>query len=102
MSQLLNPNGGRLICLEWPLHKPPSTNGPPWGLTPAVYEAALSHPGGSLLYAEDGSLLDNDLVAPSAGALKRLDRIKPARTHKAGIDEQGTVLDFISVWSHRG
>lgn len=30
--------------------------------------------------------------------LRRLARFQPSRTHKAGCDEDGTVLDRISVW----
>ncbi|KAH8881618.1 S-adenosyl-L-methionine-dependent methyltransferase [Thozetella sp. PMI_491] len=97
MSQLLNPNGGRLVCLEWPLGKPASTNGPPWGVTAESYEAHLSCPGEEVLYGPDGK---PSLKEPVAGALSRLARIKPARTHKAGTDEGGNVFDFISVWSH--
>ena len=86
MSQLLS-NDGRLVCLEWPLGKPPSENGPPWGVTAEAYELHLSHPVG-------------ETEAPG-NALIRLNRIKPDRTHKAGINDEGQIFDFISVWAHK-
>ena len=51
-------------------------------------------------YDEDGKVADKQIGSLSDGALKRLDRIRPARTHQAGVDESGKVFDFISVWSH--
>lgn len=98
MSELLSPDG-RLICLEFPSGKPLSLQGPPWGLNPEVYEALLSHPGESLSYNEDGTVVENPNLKPTDGALHRISLIKPDRTHKAGMNEDGTVRDFISVWS---
>ncbi len=100
MSQLLKPDGGRLVCLEWPLHKPPATAGPPWGVTPEAYAAHLSRPGKEVRYDEDGKVADKLTGSLSDGALKPLGRILPPRTHKAGVDDSGKVIDFISVWSH--
>lgn len=100
MSELLNPNGGRLVCLEWPLRKPLSTGGPPWGLIPETYVAHLSHPGEELKYNESGPVLESLPATSSPSALRQLARIKPTRTFKSGTDEAGVPFDFISVWSH--
>jgi hypothetical protein len=102
MSQLLDPKDGRLICLEWPLHKSPDTGGPPWGLSPEIYSAHLGRPGHEIAYTDDGRVAETvSGVDPVPGALVRLDRLKPTRTHKSGCDDQGNVLDFVSVWAHR-
>lgn len=98
MSQLLHPSG-RLICLEFPSGKPLSERGPPWGLCPEIYEALLSAPGEDVSYNEDGSLVEKTAAKPDANALHRLCIIKPTRTHRAGTSEDGTVNDFISVWT---
>lgn len=100
MSELLSPDGGRLVCLEWPLTKPASTGGPPWGVTAEAYAAHLSHPGEDLAYDESGLVASSVPKTPSPSALDRLGRFKPTRTHKAGCDAEGNVLDFISVWAH--
>lgn len=104
MAQLVSPDNGRLICLEWPLDKNPSTGGPPWGLSAETYVAHLGRPGEEVRYGEDGKPLADELGRPAAASgLKRLDRIKPCRTHKAGHDgpdRDGPIVDFISVWSH--
>lgn len=41
-------------------------------------------------------------VEKSDAALERLELIKPARTHKAGTNEDGTVRDWLHVWKHAG
>jgi len=97
MSQLLAP-GGRLVCLEWPLPKPPHEQGPPWGLTPAIYEALLARPGDEVAYLPDGNIDPARLGPPAAHALARVLRLKPARTHQTGTDEQGEPHDRVSVW----
>lgn len=105
ISSLLAPRTGRLICLEFPSGKPLSEKGPPWGVTPELYEALLGHPGETVEYAtaEDGSV---SVVVPPATALpagrvevQRLALVKPTRTHQAGMDPDGSVRDFISIWS---
>ncbi|QUC23273.1 uncharacterized protein UV8b_07514 [Ustilaginoidea virens] len=98
MSQLLAPDG-HLICLEYPSGKPLSQRGPPWGLTPEVYEALLSAPGEDVAYDAAGNVVETMAAQPDPRALHRLSIIKPARTHKAGTDEDGAVRDFISVWT---
>jgi len=101
MSELLRPETGLLVCLEWPLTKAPSTGGPPWGLTPETYVAHLNHPGTELEYTVSGVPVPAlpELPSPTR-ALRRLAHIKPSRTHKSGYDEAGNVTDFISVWGH--
>ncbi|KAB5554974.1 S-adenosyl-L-methionine-dependent methyltransferase [Coniochaeta sp. 2T2.1] len=95
MSGLLNPDTGRLICLEWPLGKDPSMGGPPWGLTAETYAAHLSRPGEEVRYGEDGKPLADELKKqPSDTGLKCLTRFQPRRNHKANFDHQ------VSVWSH--
>ncbi|KAK3325265.1 S-adenosyl-L-methionine-dependent methyltransferase [Apodospora peruviana] len=103
VASLLTPTTGRLVCLEWPLHKPASTGGPPWGVTAEAYAAHLARPGEVLTYDEkSGNLIsktDCDNIAP--GGLKRLVQIQPTRTHKIGYDpDTGNMIDFISVWGH--
>ena len=100
MSDLLNPDGGRLVCLEWPLDKDPSTGGPPWGVSGDLYLAHLGHPGQELPYDDKGRVM-NGSADTTPGALKRLARIQPTCTHKAGCDDQGNVIDRVSVWSHQ-
>jgi len=103
MAELLAPDGGRLVCLEWPSHKPTSESGPPWGVRPEAYAAHLRHPGVDLPYgAHDGALQDvgGDLGPPSAAGLKRLAHLTPTETHRTGMYEDGTVHDRVSVWGH--
>lgn len=98
MSELVAPDG-RLICLEFPVGKPLSLAGPPWGLLPEVYEALLAAPGEEISYNSDGTVVGRASPRPVRGALHRLCLVKPLRTHDAGTGEDGTVKDFISVWS---
>ncbi|GAB0137936.1 hypothetical protein EsDP_00006187 [Epichloe bromicola] len=98
MTQLVHPSG-HLICLEFPSGKPLSDGGPPWGLTPEVYEALLGAPGSPVAYDSDGGVVEAMPAKPDPNAMHRLSIVKPARTHKAGMDEDGTVRDFISVWA---
>ncbi|RFU72896.1 thiol methyltransferase 2 [Trichoderma arundinaceum] len=99
MSQLLAP-GGQLICLEFPSGKPLSQQGPPWGVWPEVYEALLAYPGEPVEYTDDGNVKPSETPQqPHPDALHRVCLVKPPRTHKAGTNEDGSVRDFISVWS---
>ncbi|PIB02839.1 putative thiol methyltransferase 2 [Cercospora beticola] len=93
MSALLAP-GGHLICLEWPLHKPPREGGPPHGLSAELYETLLRRPGQEVQYDESGKIATND--AELAGnALVCAKRYRPERTHEAGKDS-----DYVSLWQH--
>ncbi|KAI5456375.1 thiol methyltransferase-like protein [Mariannaea sp. PMI_226] len=98
MSQLLAPEG-RLVCLEFPLSKDPSSGGPPWGLSPEIYGAHLSRPGEQVTYDTNSKPVEDD-SKPNEKALKRLVRVKPERTHKSGYDLEGNVVDHIAVWGH--
>lgn len=99
MAQLLAP-GGQLICLEFPSGKPLSQQGPPWGVWPEVYEALLANPGEPIEYTDDGNAKHSaSPKQPHPDALHRVCLVKPPRTHKAGTNEDGSVRDFISVWS---
>lgn len=98
MVDLLAHNG-RLICLEFPTDKPMSEKGPPWGLSPELYEVLLSAPGEDVAYNSDGTVVETASPKPRVDALHRLSLTKPPRTHPAGTAEDGSVKDFISVWS---
>lgn len=100
MSELIH-HKGRLVCLEFPSGKPLSEGGPPHGVHPELYEALLACPGESIEYDASGSgaVKDSPNPKPRHNALHRLSLIKPARTHQAGTNEDGSVRDFISVWS---
>jgi len=92
---------GRLVCLEFPSGKPLTEHGPPWGVNPEVYEALLSAPGEPVHYdaSGDGSVVSLPSPKPRDDSIHRLSLIKPLRTHPAGTAEDGSVRDFISVWS---
>lgn len=98
MSQLISTQG-RLVCLEFPSGRPLSEGGPAWGVWPEVYEALLTAPGEPVSYNDDATVVETPSPKPRDNALHRLSLIKPARTHKAGTNDDGSVRDFISVWS---
>lgn len=89
---------GRLVCLEHPSGKPLAAGGPPWGVTPEVYEALLTTPGEPVAYDERGAVVEKQPAKPHPNALHRLSIIKPERTHAAGTNADGSIADFISVW----
>lgn len=97
MAQLLAP-GGRLICLEFPTYKPPSTGGPPWAVRSNEYVAYLSKPGEKVQYDSEGLVteIDVDKPARSSNGLVRMAHWKPERTHDIGKD-----TDRMSVWTHQ-
>lgn len=94
MVELLAP-GGILICLEFPTYKEPSTGGPPFGLTPELYEMLLPFPGVEPKYDEKGYVVKEDRAVDPAG-LARIAHWQPERTHPIG---QGT--DWVSLWRHK-
>ena len=113
MSDLLSPDGGRLVCLEWPLGKDPAAGGPPWAVTEHVYVAHLRNPGVTVPYdatgqvvrppraqATEASTTSGTIGFGGGVPLERLERFRPSRTHKAGCDSEGNVTDYISVWAH--
>jgi len=98
-AQLLSP-GGRLVCIEFPTYKPPETGGPPWALPPKIYLAHLSRPGQDLPYDEKGYLEEDKLGPVADNGLERIAHFKPERTHQIGLDADGKVTDWVSVWRH--
>lgn len=100
MVELLSPTGV-LICGEWPSEKDLGAGGPPWPLPPQVYLNHLSRPGQELAYGEDGRFLEDKLGPVSKDGLKRIEHIRPKRTHPAGMTEDGRIHDWISVWKHK-
>ncbi|RCI09309.1 hypothetical protein L249_1557 [Ophiocordyceps polyrhachis-furcata BCC 54312] len=98
LAQLIVPDG-RLVCLEFPSSKPMSEPGPPWGVKPELYEVLLSAPGEAPVYRSDGTVAVDPMAQPRHDALHRLAIIKPSRTHGAGTAPDGSVTDFISVWT---
>ncbi|OGM48378.1 hypothetical protein ABOM_003366 [Aspergillus bombycis] len=101
-TQLLAPSPiGKLICLEFPLHKDPQAPGPPYPLSSEVYMAHLSHPGEEIPYDDNGRVQFNPLQEPSEAGLKRVAYWQPERTHKVGQDEDGVIHDRVSIWSRR-
>ena len=98
--ELLAPQG-RIVCVEFPTYKPPSTGGPPWALPPKIYMAHLKRPGKDLPYAADGELEESKLGEESKDGLVRLDHFQPERTHEIGYGADGKVTDWVSIWGHR-
>lgn len=95
MSQLLS-NDGRLVCLEFPTYKAPSTGGPPWGVTPSTYVCHLNRPGEKIKYDTEGNVdKEEEGILRSKDALLRIFHWQPTRTHEIG---KGT--DWISIWCH--
>lgn len=92
MSSLLSPTG-RLICLEFPTYKPPSTGGPPWALPPVVYEEILTRPGEEIQYNKEGNVVVQTPVKDNVKALVRIAHWQPERTHEVG---KGT--DWVGIW----
>jgi hypothetical protein len=102
MTELLRPSPqANLICLEFPVSKPPKSGGPPFGVTSKTYMEHLSHPGEEVAYDAEGSVKLNPLGESGPNALERVGHWHPADTHKVGKDKDGNVEDYISVWRHR-
>ncbi|KAI0470733.1 S-adenosyl-L-methionine-dependent methyltransferase [Xylariaceae sp. FL0804] len=87
MRELLAPDGGRLVCLEFPSEKDPGEPGPPWAAPPHAYVEHLS------------SLSSTGGGGGGKGGLRRLAHFKPPRTHPAGA-KNGGIQDCVSVWAH--
>lgn len=88
MSELLNPDSGLLVCLEFPMYKDPAIQGPPWGLKGAHWDL--------LALGNDGILHSrtNTTSNKHNGKFTRVAYIKPERTYKVG---QGT--DMLSIYT---
>jgi hypothetical protein len=90
MSRLLSPTG-KLICLEFPMWKPLTAPGPPWGLN-GVHWNVLAE-GGTGVVNDAGSL---SKPSGEAGACERVVYWKPPMSF-----EQSRGEDMISVWKLR-
>ncbi|KAG8625305.1 hypothetical protein KVT40_007056 [Elsinoe batatas] len=97
MAELLAPHG-RLVCLEFPTYKEPSTAGPPWAVRPVEYVGYLSKPGEKLEYDSDGFVkgIDEENPSRSEKGLIRVAHYQPDRTHEIG---KGT--DWVAIWKHQ-
>jgi len=90
-----------LICLEFPVSKPPKSGGPPHGSPSKAYVEHLSHPGEDIKYDAEGNIRANPLAPSSPGGLERVGHWQPADTHKVGKTAEGNVEDWIAIWRHR-
>jgi len=95
MSELLHP-GGELVCLEFPLYKDPSIQGPPWGVGGGVYWDILVMGGTGILKEPVPQELQDAQCNSSRGLFVRKLFCKPQRSHVAGKD-----TDMISVWKRK-
>lgn len=120
MQQLLARPSGRLICLEFPTGKHPSTGGPPYSAAFWFYQLHLSNPGNEqiITYGEKNQPADqasgenidqsqrewtiNANSGTSTGpGLAMILRFKPNVTHESGQSYQGSFgRDWVSVWGH--
>lgn len=89
MSELVKP-GMYLICLEFPLWKDLSAEGPPYGLK-GVYWNLLAEGGdGMVAQHNEGN------GAAGKGDFERMQYFRPPRTFK-----QGKESDMVSVWRRK-
>lgn len=101
MSELLGASPqANLICLEFPVTKPPATSGPPYGSPSKAYMEHLSHPGEDVPYDSEGAVIANPLREVSHEGLERVAYWHPESTHDVGKDEHGNVQDYVSIWRH--
>ncbi|KAK2615933.1 hypothetical protein N8I77_002654 [Diaporthe amygdali] len=120
MQQLLARPNGRLVCLEFPTGKHPSTGGPPHSAAFWFYQLHLSNPGNEqiITYSEPKNPAQNDheqdddqvqnqcTINANAGAfsgpgLAMIVRFKPNETHGSGQSYDGAFgRDWVSVWGH--
>lgn len=120
MQQLLARPSGRLICLEFPTGKHPSTGGPPHSAPFWFYQLHLSHPGNDqvITYGEKKDSASKDpgrdidqaqkewIINANAGTstgpgLAMIVRFKPNVTHESGQSYQGSFgRDWVSIWGH--
>ncbi|CAN6674995.1 hypothetical protein TRVA0_077S00166 [Trichomonascus vanleenenianus] len=80
---------GLLVCLEFPMYKDLSAEGPPWGLNGVHWDLLASGRDGILHTRKEADESEN-------GRFKRIVYFKPERTHEMG---QGT--DMLSVWTKK-
>lgn len=88
MAELLNREEGLLVCLEFPLFKDLSAQGPPWGLNGVHWDLlALGNDGILHTRAEKTSQEEK-------GKFRRVAHIKPERSNEMS---QGT--DLVSIYT---
>ncbi|KAL1849438.1 hypothetical protein Daus18300_013262 [Diaporthe australafricana] len=120
MQQLLARPNGRLVCLEFPTGKHPSTGGPPHSAAFWFYQLHLSNPGNEqvITYGEKkpsahhatvqdaddahkGYTIDTTAGISSGPGLTVVVRFKPHITHESGQSYKGTFgRDWVSIWGH--
>lgn len=121
MQQLLAQPNGRLVCLEFPTGKHPSTGGPPHSAAFWFYQLHLANPGNEqvITYGKEKHSAAQDpgqdvgevtlqewAINPNAGTstapgLAMIARFKPSVTHECGRNYQGPFgRDWVSVWGH--
>ncbi|KAG6358738.1 hypothetical protein INS49_012257 [Diaporthe citri] len=120
MQQLLAQPSGRLVCLEFPTGKHPSTGGPPHSAAFWFYQLHLSNPGNDqvITYGEKKDSASQDpgrdidqaqkewTINATAGTstgpgLAMIVRFKPNVTHESGQSYQGSFgRDWVSIWGH--
>ncbi|OAL57228.1 S-adenosyl-L-methionine-dependent methyltransferase [Pyrenochaeta sp. DS3sAY3a] len=99
VSLLKQSPDSRLICLEFPTHKPASSGGPPWSLPPTVHAELLKRPGDEITYDDQGVVVATE--RPEAeNALVRVAHYTPQRSHGVGL-VNGVVRDGVSIWRHK-
>lgn len=94
MSQLLAPNG-RLICVEYPLGKPPKSGGPPHGLERKLYDQLFARPGEDVKYNDSGNVVEDTSGAKSDAALVKVDEWVPTKYFDTMQEKIG-----VSIWGH--
>lgn len=120
MQQLLAHPSGRLVCLEFPTGKHPSTGGPPYSAAFWFYQLHLSNPGNErvITYVEHKHSASQDPGKDADQAQKEwainlnsghstgpglamMVRFKPNVTHESGQSYQGSFgRDWVSIWGH--
>jgi len=96
MSDLLRPDG-LLVCLEFPLYKDPTIEGPPWGVRGGAYWDVLVRGGTGIVTNHPISQDVQDMQCDHGnGKFCRILYIKPERSYTAG---KGT--DMLSVWRRK-
>lgn len=95
MADVLSP-GGYLVCLEFPLYRDPTIEGPPWGVGGGVYWNILARGGSGILDKPIPQEVQDSESDSSNGMFVSSLFIKPERYHAAG---KGT--DMLSVWRRK-
>lgn len=92
MSQLLSPTG-HLICIEYPLGKPPKLGGPPHGLESVLYEQVLNKPGEVVAYNLSGSVCEDRSGEKTDEALVKIAHWEPEQVLES---QRGKIM--VSLW----